>query len=53
MTVCTQIYTLMTDLNIAQKREERSRLYRIVEDDFTTTVSTKWKANLVNGCCLA
>lgn len=48
MTVCTQIYTLyMTDLNVAHKREDRSRLYRIVEDDFTTTVSTKWKPNLV------
>ena len=31
----------MTNLNKAHKRKGRSRLYRIVENDFATTVTTK------------
>ena len=33
----------MTNLNEAHKREGRSRLYHIIENDFPTTVATKWK----------
>ena len=33
----------MTKLNTAHKRKGRSRLYHIVENDFTATVTAKWK----------
>ena len=49
--VHTQIYTYnITNLNTAQphKRKERSRLHRIVEVDFATRVTTKWKPCLNN-----
>ena len=36
----------MTNLNTAHKRKDTSRLYRIVQDDFATTVTTKWKSGL-------
>ena len=31
------------NLNAVHKRKNRFRLYHIVEDDFVTTVTTKWK----------
>ena len=33
----------MTNLNTANKRKCRSSLYHIVENDFATTFTTKWK----------
>ena len=36
----------MTNLNTAHKRKDRWRLYHIIEGDFATTATTKWKASL-------
>ena len=36
----------ITNLRTAYKRKDRPRLYHIVENDFTTTVTTKWKLGL-------
>ena len=33
----------VTNMNTAHKRKGRSRLYNIVENDFATAVTTKWK----------
>ena len=34
----------MTNLNTAHKRKVTSRVYHMVENDFATIVTTKWKA---------
>ena len=36
----------MIDLNTVHKGKDGSRLYHIVENDFTTIVTTKWKVGL-------
>ena len=38
----------MTNLNTTHKRKSWSRLYHIVENDFSKTVTTKWKLVLMS-----
>ena len=39
----------MTNLNTTHKSKDSFRLYHIVENDFATTVTTKWKLDVSFG----
>ena len=42
--MCADLHLIiMTDLNAAHKRKSGSRLYHIAENDFATTIITKYR----------